>query len=119
MWTYFLHCKQNLTQKCLENIQQSKDNETETEIYIKCPNCDEETIINDINNLPRNIAILESTFNHSNNKFSNLTRLNKILCKIHSKDIEAFCENDKTMLCVSCIIENGHKNHDLSSIEKV
>ena len=28
-------------------------------------------------------------------------------------------ENDKTMLCVSCIIENGHKNHDLSSIEKV
>jgi hypothetical protein len=40
------------------------------------------------------------------------------LCGVHSKDLEAFCENDKVMLCISCIIENDHKNHDLSSIDK-
>jgi hypothetical protein len=40
------------------------------------------------------------------------------MCSVHSKDLEAFCENDKVVLCVSCIIENDHKNHDLSSIDK-
>jgi hypothetical protein len=40
------------------------------------------------------------------------------ICSIHSKDLEAFCENDMVMLCISCIIENDHKNHDLSSIDK-
>ena len=119
MWSYFLYSIYLFIQKCIENIQQSKNDEIETEIYLKCPTCNEETVINDINNLPKNIAIIESSLNDANNTITSSNLQNKILCQIHSKDIEAFCENDKTMLCVSCIIENGHKNHDLCSLEKV
>ena len=73
-----------------------------------------------MNSLPKNIALLENNLNQIIfNENVSSSNQNKPLCKIHSKDIEAFCETDRTMLCVNCIIENSHKNHDLSSIEKV
>ena len=43
---------------------------------------------------------------------------NSYTCNKHSKPLEAFCETDKILLCVSCILENDHKKHDLSSISK-
>lgn len=39
-------------------------------------------------------------------------------CEKHKKDFEAFCDNDKTVLCVKCIIESEHKNHKLIAIDK-
>jgi hypothetical protein len=39
-------------------------------------------------------------------------------CNIHLKELEAYCQTDKQTLCVTCIIENDHKNHDLCSIDK-
>ena len=33
--------------------------------------------------------------------------------------IEAFCEKDKSLLCIDCILEDGHKNHEISSIPHV
>lgn len=42
----------------------------------------------------------------------------KILCAEHSKDLDAFCDRCKKLLCVSCIIESDHKNHELISFEK-
>ena len=114
----FCIVKISFNQKCLENIKEIKDNETD--IYLNCPTCNEGTIISDLNSLPKNIALLENNLNKvSTNDTVTQSNQNKALCKVHSKDIEAFCETDRTMLCVSCIIENSHKNHDLSSIEKV
>ena len=39
-------------------------------------------------------------------------------CEIHSKAIEAYCNTDKKVLCVSCILDDGHKSHDITSISK-
>lgn len=40
-------------------------------------------------------------------------------CEIHCKNIEVFCETDKALLCVNCILESYHKNHTLTAINKV
>lgn len=29
---------------------------------------------------------------------------------------KAFCMNDKVLLCIYCILEENHKNHELESI---
>lgn len=40
------------------------------------------------------------------------------LCLIHEKQIEAFCQEDNELVCISCILSNEHKGHTLHSIEK-
>lgn len=71
-----------------------------------------------IDNTNTNLNIENSSNNNTNTTSLKKKETQKWICQIHSKDLEAFCENDKEMLCVSCIIDNGHKNHDLSSIDK-
>ena len=97
---------------CLDCLERKKEKSSETQIRIKCFICSVVTTTETIENLPKNMAILE------NKEKKNITQ-KESLCDLHSKEIEAFCDNDKTMLCVSCIIENNHKNHNLSSIDKV
>ena len=40
----------------------------------------------------------------------------EVQCEIHSKKLEAFCEDDRTLLCIDCILLDGHKAHDISPI---
>ncbi len=54
--------------------------------------------------------------NFGNADLKNLTTSN--ICSLHGKRIEAFCDQDKMLLCVSCILENDHKNHDLLATDK-
>lgn len=42
-----------------------------------------------------------------------------VICKTHQKKIEAFCESDKSVLCIDCILSEDHKNHSISSTIKV
>ncbi len=42
--------------------------------------------------------------NFGNADLKNLTTSN--ICSLHGKRIEAFCDQDKMLLCVSCILEN-------------
>lgn len=62
--------------------------------------------------LPKNKALIDNEKDFKSSK-------EKEKCKIHNKEIEIFCETDKLVLCVTCIVDNDHKNHDLSSIDKV
>jgi hypothetical protein len=39
-----------------------------------------------------------------------------IECETHFKKIEAFCMQDKVILCIDCILNDGHKNHEINSI---
>ena len=43
---------------------------------------------------------------------------NEPLCSLHSKPIEAFCHEDSSLVCITCILSNEHKGHTLHSIEK-
>ena len=40
------------------------------------------------------------------------------MCEEHGKKIEAFCDQDKKVLCIDCILEQNHKNHEILSVEK-
>jgi hypothetical protein len=40
------------------------------------------------------------------------------LCENHGKKIEAFCDLDKKILCIDCILNENHKNHEILSIDK-
>lgn len=39
-------------------------------------------------------------------------------CENHGKKIEAFCDNDKKILCIDCILNENHKSHEILSLEK-
>lgn len=41
-----------------------------------------------------------------------------IICKIHGKKLEAFCESDNNILCLNCVL-GEHKNHKVLSIDEV
>jgi hypothetical protein len=95
--------------------------------FILCPLCQTDNLVEDINTLTKNLVLVENTLQLSKSNISLLEKEKdiitnkkplKLICPSHSKDLEAFCETDKMMLCVSCILENDHKNHDLSSIDK-
>lgn len=41
-----------------------------------------------------------------------------INCESHNKKIEAYCMMCKQVLCIDCILNDGHKNHEINAIEK-
>ena len=42
----------------------------------------------------------------------------KVLCSIHGKKLEAFCEKDLQVLCIDCILSDAHKSHEIISVQK-
>ena len=41
------------------------------------------------------------------------------MCRIHiDKPIEAYCRKDHSLLCVVCILEEGHKTHDVITLNR-
>lgn len=40
------------------------------------------------------------------------------MCENHNKKIEAFCDLDKKLLCIDCILNENHKTHEILSLEK-
>ena len=39
-------------------------------------------------------------------------------CPTHGKKIEAFCDNEKQLLCIDCILSESHKQREMCSIFK-
>ena len=95
------------------------------------------------NDFPKNLALLAVNFTH----FSDDTKMkdsfysdtpktlsrNKELdsakstspkynyqynCIKHDKKYEAFCQNDRSLICIDCILEDDHKAHEMVSISK-
>lgn len=40
------------------------------------------------------------------------------MCENHKKKLEAFCEKEKRILCIDCILNENHKNHEILSLDK-
>ncbi|KRX04280.1 hypothetical protein PPERSA_11404 [Pseudocohnilembus persalinus] len=43
---------------------------------------------------------------------------NENQCNKHQKKFEAFCQTDEQLLCINCIIQDGHQMHSIDSIEE-
>jgi hypothetical protein len=39
-------------------------------------------------------------------------------CAAHSKKLEAFCDLDKKVLCIDCILNENHKSHEILALDK-
>ena len=75
---------------------------------IICPQCSVATIAQNLNILPSNLALIQLKQN----------KISQDLCSKHNKPIEAFCCNDKLLVCVICLLEDGHKTHELATVPK-
>ncbi|KAL4442810.1 hypothetical protein ABPG74_010699 [Tetrahymena malaccensis] len=53
----------------------------------------------------------------SNIKDANLLSERYAICQKHFKKFEAYCEDDQILLCITCILEDGHRQHSIDSIE--
>ena len=40
------------------------------------------------------------------------------ICEAHKKKIEAFCDIDKKILCIDCILNENHKAHEILALDK-
>lgn len=116
------NCGHTFCEECLNILHEKQSYK-----FILCPLCQTDNLVEDINTLTKNLVLVENTLQLSKSNISLVEKEKdiitnkkplKLICPSHSKDLEAFCETDKMMLCVSCILENDHKNHDLSSIDK-
>jgi len=58
-----------------------------------------------------------SPFNKIRGTANNISkRLENNLCKIHSKALEAYCTTEKKLICITCILEKKHENHNIIGI---
>jgi hypothetical protein len=39
-------------------------------------------------------------------------------CQRHNKQLEAYCTSDRQVLCISCILEDGHRSHEITTLAK-
>mmetsp|Transcript_7550 Transcript_7550/g.6907 ORF Transcript_7550/g.6907 Transcript_7550/m.6907 type:complete len:117 (+) Transcript_7550:282-632(+) len=40
------------------------------------------------------------------------------LCSLHGKKIKAFCNVEKILVCIECILSDDHKNHEVIATQK-
>eukprot|EP00826_Nyctotherus_ovalis_P057938 TRINITY_DN7939_c0_g1_i10.p1 TRINITY_DN7939_c0_g1~~TRINITY_DN7939_c0_g1_i10.p1 ORF type:complete len:346 (+),score=60.65 TRINITY_DN7939_c0_g1_i10:161-1198(+) len=84
---------------------------------ITCPECNCESSVSAVSALPKNMALL-SISPQAKLKAANLKVDAEavVSCNAHRKKVEAFCFDDLALLCIDCILVDGHKAHDISSI---
>jgi len=92
-------CGHTLCQLCVSQLFTSSG--------ILCHQCQQLTPTNSVSSLPVNIALM---------RLKQKDTLD--ICDKHNKQMEAYCASDLELLCVSCILEDGHKRHDITSIAK-
>ncbi|KAL4445683.1 hypothetical protein ABPG74_006234 [Tetrahymena malaccensis] len=117
-----IQCGHTLCETCLSQKLQNR--------IVTCLECGTMNFAESINLMPKNIALLNVKRQNNvtvtvlknspasrriqNEEESNKDENN---CTKHSKKYEAFCMSDKVLLCINCILEENHKNHELESIQ--
>jgi len=108
-------CGHSLCQNCISQIFSNNS--------IQCALCQKITNnISDISVLPKNLALLQVQKNQivtpiENNNIAQGGKNDVVeLCQIHNKKLEAFCMTDNSLLCIDCILLDGHKSHEIATI---
>ena len=93
-------CGHTICQVCLSSTFSGSE--------VICQQCQRVTQTNSVAALPVNIALMRLKQKDAQTD----------ICEKHSKQMEAYCASDQELLCVSCILEDGHKRHDITAISK-
>lgn len=93
-----ISCGHSLCSECADSLLSQQ--------AIACPECKKSSPVESVEKLPKNLAVLLITGNPEMLQ----------VCAAHGKKIEGFCEDDKKLLCISCILLDGHKAHEVSPI---
>jgi len=104
-----IKCGHTLCDSCATTIFNGKS--------IVCPECNTESLIPTISALPKNMALLAMSIPIQSQNLPVKTQSESI-CSQHNKKVEAFCQDDRCLLCIDCILLDGHKSHDISPIGK-
>ncbi len=84
---------------------------------ITCPECGGKSQVASVSMLPKNMALLAMSLTQSSSPVHVQSPANaEPVCATHKKKLEAFCLDDRTLLCIDCILLDGHKAHDISPI---
>ncbi len=81
---------------------------------IVCPECKAVSAAESVTQLPKNMALLLM----SQVPRAPLSADVHDICSAHQKKLEGFCEDEKKLLCINCILLDGHKSHEISPITK-
>ena len=80
-------------------------------LKIRCFDCGVVSEVKQPSDFPKNL-ILMGIKSDSKKKMEEVQGT----CNSHLKPLEAFCEKEKVLLCIDCILMNGHKTHEISPI---
>lgn len=69
-----------------------------------CPNCDKISVSDSPEEFPINQALLQIAASRSQ------------LCQTHNRPFEAYCKDDRKLMCVRCLLESNHRSCQVSSI---
>ena len=90
---------------------------------VKCPECEATSPIESVAQLPENkalLSMLESASRRAGVASEGTQQRSEEVkgdCPLHQKKVEAYCEEDRTLLCISCILLGGHKTHAIVQLE--
>jgi len=113
-------CGHSLCQTCLHKAF--------SQSTVVCPECQTVNKASQLSDFPKNLALLHikpppssslEKKHQPRDTSPGVSNNNYPLCKKHKKRIEAFCENDRQLLCITCILEEGYKNQEICSINDV
>lgn len=114
----------------------SSEEEDVDERVFYCPECSIEYEPLPVSNFPKNLYLLNLNKDKDEEEAGPVKRTSayvkgstpdksqrsidedNVLCSFHPKKIEAYCMLCKQVLCIDCILNDGHKNHEINAIEK-
>jgi hypothetical protein len=115
-----INCGHTTCEECIKQLLGSENS-------LSCPECNSINKAESVNSFPKNFALLNMRIDTQPTTSTPQTSVPttpvkpkediiETMCSTHQKKIEAYCMQDKIILCIDCILSEGHKTHEINSI---
>ncbi|XP_078064320.1 zinc-binding protein A33-like [Mustelus asterias] len=96
-----LECDHNFCRSCITQCWEKKE-------INSCPECREEF---PERNLRINRALANLAEKARQIKLNPKEKKRKLHCEEHQEELKLFCETDKKLICYTCVVSRGHRDH--------